>query len=99
MGRKRRVRYIESPTRFGSGVSALAMLGLLLAGLPVLWVLWKAYDATHYWLLLIPLGFMLLWNAFVLLSLLFNSYNALTGKAAATRTFTQIEEQESERGG
>jgi hypothetical protein len=29
----------------------------------------KAYDATHSWLLLFPLGLMILWNAFVLLGL------------------------------
>jgi hypothetical protein len=96
MGRRRRVRYVEKPTRFGSGVSATALLGLLLAGLPVLWVLWKAYDATHFSLLLIPLGLMLLWNAFVASALSYNAYNVITGNAAATKTLTRIEEADDE---
>ncbi len=96
MGRKSRVRYEERPTRFASGVSAAALLGFLAFGLPFLAIFWFAYSMSHFSLLLIPLGFMVLWNGLVVFGFLYNAYNAATGNAPALTSYERIEEPDDE---
>lgn len=92
MSRRRKVRYEERPTQFASGISAFVSVGFLAIGLPMLGVFWFAYYVTQFPLLLLPLGFMLLWNGLVFFGFVYNAYNAATGNAPATTSYERIEE-------